>query len=86
MEEFVNRTPDEYYDWLRGTEIEVPSVEINELVKLTKLFPNKNIFVDTSIPMEILNLISNYYHIVVMLSDQSLSVDKFFEGMIMKNK
>ena len=79
MEEFVNRTPDEYYNWLRGTEIEVTPIEINELVEITKSFPNKKVFVDTSIPMEILYLISDYEHVVVMLSEQEMSVNKFFE-------
>lgn len=79
MEEFVNRTPDEYYDWLRGSEMEATPIEIGELLKLTAKYPDKKIFVDTSIPMEILKLISDYDHVVVMLSDQSMSVDRFFE-------
>ncbi len=79
MEEFVNRTPEEYYNWLRGCEMEVTPIEIGELLKLTAEYPEKKIFVDTSIPMEILKLISDYNHVVVMLSDQSMSVDRFFE-------
>lgn len=79
MEEFVNRTPDEYYNWLRGSEMEITPIEINELLKLTANYPDKKIFVDTSIPMEILKLISDYDNVAVMLSDQSMSVDRFFE-------
>lgn len=79
MEEFVNRTPDEYYDWLRGSEIEMTPIEISELLKLTSSFPDKKVFVDTSIPMEILKLISDYDNVAVMLSDQLMSVDRFFE-------
>lgn len=79
MEEFVNRTPDEYYNWLRGTELEITPIEISELVKLTNSYPDKKIFVDTSIPMEILKLITDYDHVMVMLSEQSMSVNRFFE-------
>jgi len=79
MIEFVNRTPDEYYNWLRGSEIEITPIEINELIKLTTKYPDKKIFVDTSIPMEILKLISSYDNIAVMLSEKSMSVDRFFD-------
>lgn len=79
MVEFVNRTPDEYYKWLRGSEMEITPIEINELIKIANNNPDKPIFVDTSIPMEVLKEISDYDHVIVMLSDQSLSVNKFFE-------
>ena len=79
MVEFVNRTPDDYYNWLRGSEMEMTPIEIGELIKLTTKYPDKKIFVDTSIPMEILKLISDYNNVAVMLSEQSMSVNKFFE-------
>ena len=79
MIEFVNRTPDDYYNWLRGSEMEITPIEIGELIKLTNKYPDKKIFVDTSIPMEILKLISDYNNVIVMLSDQSMSVNKFFD-------
>ncbi len=79
MVEFVNRTPDDYYNWLRGSEMEMTPIEIGELIKLTTKYPDKKIFVDTSIPMEILRLITNYNNVAVMLSEQSMSVNKFFE-------
>ena len=79
MVDFVNRTPDDYYNWLRGSEMEMTPIEIGELIKLTTKYPDKKIFVDTSIPMEILRLITNYNNVAVMLSEQSMSVNKFFE-------
>ena len=79
MEEFVNRTPDEYYNWLRSNEMEVTPIEISELTKLTSQYPDKKIFVDTSIPMEILKIISDYEHVAVMVCEPSISVDRFFE-------
>ena len=77
-DEFINRTPKEYVMWLRGSEIEITPIEINELLKLTKN-SDKRIFVDTNIPLEILKLISDYDHIAVMLAEQSMSVNKFFD-------
>lgn len=79
MEEFVNRTPEEYYNWLRSNEMEVTPIEISELTKLTSKYPDKKIFVDTSIPMEILKIISDYEHVAVMVCEPSISVDRFFE-------
>ena len=79
MEEFVNRTPEEYYNWLRSNEMEVTPIEISELLKLTSKHTDKKIFVDTSIPMEILKLISDFEHVAVMICNPSMSVEKFFE-------
>ena len=79
MVEFVNRTPDDYYNWLRGSEMEITPIEIGELIKLTTNNPDKKIFVDTSIPMEIIRLISSNENVAVMLSDQSMSVNRFFD-------
>lgn len=79
MEEFVSRTPDEYYNWIKNCDMEVAPIEISELLELTSKYPNKKIFVDTSIPMEILKEISDYDHVAVMLSEKWMSVDRFFE-------
>ena len=79
MEEFVSRTPDEYYNWIKNCDIEVAPIEISELLELTSKYPDKKIFVDTSIPMEILKEISDYDHVAVMLSEKHMSVDRFFE-------
>ncbi len=79
MEEFVSRTPDEYYNWIKNYDIEVTPIEISELLELTSKYPDKKIFVDTSIPMEILKEISDYDHVAVMLSEKWMSVDRFFE-------
>ena len=38
-----------------------------------------NIFVDTNIPLDILSEISDYHHVAVMLSPQSMSVERFFD-------
>lgn len=79
MDEFVNRSPEEYYNWLRNCEMEATPIEIWHILRLTEEYPNKYIFVDTSIPMEVLKEITDYSNIIVMLSDQSMSVDRFFD-------
>ena len=40
---------------------------------------NKLIFVDTNIPVEILHKISDTDHVLIMLADPSISVNRFFE-------
>ena len=40
---------------------------------------NKKIIVDTNIPLDILKEISDYHHVAIMLSPQSMSVERFFE-------
>ena len=79
MEEFVSRSPDEYCTWLDNCDKELTPIEIWHLNNLTNKYPDKKIFVDTNIPLEILKLISSYDNVVVMLSEQSMSVDRFFE-------
>jgi len=37
------------------------------------------VIVDTNIPLDILKEISDYHHVAVMLSPQSMSVERFFE-------
>ncbi|MDE7098994.1 MAG: hypothetical protein K2O60_07580, partial [Ruminococcus sp.] len=40
---------------------------------------DKKVIVDTNIPIDVLKEISDYYHIAVMLSPQSMSVERFFD-------
>ena len=79
MEEFVSRSPDEYCTWLDNCDKELTPIEIWHLNNLTNKYPDKKIFVDTNIPLEILKLISSYDNVVVMLSEQSMSIDRFFD-------
>lgn len=75
-QEYVSRTPDEYEHWYNGTSREVTGFEIAELIKLSA---SNKVIVDTNIPCEVLKEISDYNHVVVMLSPQSMSVDNFFD-------
>lgn len=76
--EFVRRTPDEYEAWVNGVTKECTVLEIeilNDLVSRTK----KKIFVDTNISVEILHKISDENHVLIMLADPNISVQRFFE-------
>ena len=74
--EFVTRTPEEYERWIYGTGREAAEFEIAELLSLAK---EKKVIVDTNIPIDILKEISDYHHVAVMLSPQSMSVERFFD-------
>lgn len=74
--EFVTRTPEEYERWIYGVGKEVAGFEIAEILSLAK---DKKIIVDTNIPLDILKEISDYHHVAVMLSPQSMSVERFFD-------
>jgi hypothetical protein len=55
---------------------EAAGFEIAELISLSR---DKKVIVDTNIPLDILKEISDYNHVAVMLSPQSMSVERFFD-------
>ena len=76
-QEFVNRTPKQYADWIEGCGREAASLEI---IRVFQLLPQgKPIFVDTNIPLDTLKEISDHDHVAVMICPQSMSVDRFFD-------
>lgn len=74
--EFLNRTPEEYDKWVVGVSMEAAEIEVAELIRLSQ---NQKVIVDTNIPLEILCEIADYHQIAIMLSPQSMSVEKFFD-------
>ena len=74
--EFVKRTPEEYERWIYGVAEEVAGFEIAELISLAK---TGKVIVDTNIPIKLLQQVSDYHHVAVMLSPQSMSVERFFD-------
>ncbi len=75
--DFIRRTPDEYENWIKGSSKEC---EILELQILSQLNPEgKKVFVDTNIKVETLKEISDKDHVLVMLADPDVSVNRFFE-------
>ena len=74
--EFVTRSPEEYERWIYSTAKEAAEFEVAELISISK---DRKVIVDTNIPLEILKEISDYNHVAVMLSPQSMSVERFFD-------
>jgi hypothetical protein len=75
-QEFLNRTPEEYNDWIIGSSWELVEFEIAYLMSISKF---QRVIVDTNIPIEILHEIADYNQVAVMLSPQSMSVEHFFD-------
>lgn len=75
--EFIRRTPDEYETWIDGVARECEVLELKILEELKK--QERKIFVDTNISIQTLKKISDTDHVLVMLSDQTVSVNRFFE-------
>ncbi|MBQ8790068.1 MAG: hypothetical protein IJZ51_02010 [Ruminiclostridium sp.] len=74
--EFVTRSPEEYERWIFGVGKEAAEFEIAELISLSG---DRKVIVDTNIPIDVLKEISDYNHVAVMLSPQSMSVERFFD-------
>lgn len=75
--DFIRRTPDEYEHWINTTSKECEILELHILEDLIK--EDKLIFVDTNISIETLSKISDKDHILFMLADPDISVNRFFE-------
>ena len=79
-QDFVNRTPDEYERWIDGNAKELTEFEIAELLRLSgTLLDGQKIIVDTNIPCDVLWRISDPEHVALLLSPQSMAVDRFFD-------
>lgn len=74
--DFVTRTPEEYERWMYSVGREAAEFEVAELIAISK---NKKVIVDTNIPIDVLKEISDYHHVAVMLSPQSMCVERFFD-------
>ena len=73
---FVLRTPEEYARWIDGSAAELAGFEVAELIRLGA---DRKVIVDTNIPLDILREISDPSRVAVMLSPQSMSVERFFD-------
>ena len=74
--EFVTRSPEEYERWIYSVSKEAAEFEVAELIAISR---DRKVIVDTNIPIEVLKEISDYDHVAVMLSPQSMSVERFFD-------
>lgn len=75
-QEFVNRTPQEYYDWIVGTTQEYIEFEITYLMSISQ---TQKVVVDTNIPAAVLREIADYNQVAIMLSPPQMSVEHFFD-------
>lgn len=76
--DFVTRSPEEYERWMYSVGREAAEFEVAELLSIAGA-GEKKVIVDTNIPLDILKEISDYNHVAVMLSSQSMSVERFFD-------
>lgn len=74
--EFVTRTPEEYERWIYAVGREAAEFEVAELIAISQ---GQKVIVDTNIPLDVLKEISDYNRVAVMLSPQSMSVERFFD-------
>lgn len=74
--EFVKRPPEEYERWIYHSGREGAGFEVAELISLAR---DNKVIADTNIPVDVLKEISDYDHVAVMLSPQSMSVERFFD-------
>lgn len=75
--DFVRRTPDEYEAWVKRTSKECELLELRILERLST--EGKLVFVDTNVSIETLKKVSDHDHVLIMLADPDVSVDRFFE-------
>lgn len=74
--DFVLRSPEEYERWVFSVGKEAVEFEVAELISISR---DKKVIADTNIPIDVLKEISDYQHVAVMLSPQSMSVERFFD-------
>lgn len=75
--DFIRRTPEEYSAWIDDAAKECEILELRLLED--RCSKGKPVFVDTNISLETLRIITPHDHVLVMLADPMISVNRFFE-------
>ena len=75
--DFIRRTPEEYKAWIDETAKECEILELQILPGLAG--KKKPVFVDTNISLETLRRVAEPGHVLVMLADPEVSVNRFFD-------
>lgn len=75
--DFIRRSPQEYSDWIDQVSKECEILELRILEDVSK--QGKKVFVDTNICVETLKEIALPDHVVIMLADPMISVNRFFD-------
>ncbi len=78
FEEYVMRPPEEFERWLMSVSEEVSEFEIAHLISVSK---DKKVIVDTNLSPETLKRVSSFNRTALMLAEESMSVQKFFDRM-----
>ena len=75
--DFIRRSPEEYLAWVDGVAKECEILELRILKDVCA--QGKPVFVDTNISLETLREIAPHDHVLIMLADPMISVNRFFE-------
>lgn len=75
--DFIRRTPEEYLAWIDGVAKECEILELRLLRDICA--KGRPVFVDTNISLGTLREITPHDHVLVMLADPMISVNRFFE-------
>ena len=74
--DFVRRSPDEYEAWIKRTSHECEILELEILAERCR--NGRPVFVDTNISVETLHEVADPHHVLIMLADPEVSVNRFF--------
>ena len=74
--DFIRRTPEEYAAWIARTSRECEILELQILRSLDH--GDRPVFVDTNISLETLREITDENHVLILLADPDVSVNRFF--------
>jgi len=75
--DFIRRTPEAYEAWFDGAARECEALELRMLPEICA--QGRPVFVDTNISLATLGRITPHGHVLVMLADPTVSVNRFFE-------
>ena len=75
--DFVRRSPEEYEAWYDGVTKECEVLELRMLPEICRR--GKPVFVDTNISPETLKTVAAPGHVLIMLADPDVSVERFFQ-------
>ena len=75
--DFIRRSPEAYEAWFDGVTKECEVLELRMLPGICR--QGKPVFVDTNISPETLKTVAAPGHVLLMLADPDVSVDRFFE-------
>ena len=76
-EEWLNMPPEDHWQWMAACTQECIEVEIAELIK--RAASGKKVIVDTNITPEVLRVVSDYWHVAIMVGNPDIAAKRFFD-------